>query len=438
MFHAAVDAADPRRAVHAHLRRDGDRLAVRAGAGEVFVPLPRPGRGRVIVVGAGKGAAPMARAVEEILEGQVWGGVVCVKDGHGSPLERVRVLEAAHPMPDERGVRAAEQILDLVRGAGEGDLVLSVLSGGGSALLTLPAPGVSLDDLRALTDLLLASGADIGQINALRKHLSQVKGGRLAAAAQPARVVNLVLSDVVGDRLDVIASGPFTADPSTFSEARGILERYRLTPRVPPAVLRALEAGERGELAETPKPGDPALGAVVHAVVGSNRLSLEAAAVKARELGYRPLILSSRLQGEAREAARFLAAIAVESRASGEPVSPPACLLAGGETTVTLRGKGKGGRNQELALALALELAGCPGIVGLSGGTDGTDGPTDAAGAVCDEATAARARALGLEPRRHLEGNDSYPLFAALGDLLLTGPTRTNVMDVQVLLVGAN
>lgn len=436
VFKAAVAAADPRQAVGAHLRVEGDRLAVRTASGEVWVPLPRPGPGRVIVVGAGKGSAPMAQAVEEVLGGRVWGGVVCVKDGHGAPLERVRVFEASHPVPDGRGVRAAQEILALVRDTGEEDLVVSVLSGGGSALLTLPAPGVDLDDLRALTDLLLASGADIGEINVLRKHLSQVKGGRLAAAARPARVVNLVLSDVVGDRLDVIASGPFSADPSTFAQAQEILGRYGLADRVPSAVRRTLEAGERGEIPETPKEGDPALGGVVHAVVGSNRLSLEAAAEKARALGFRPLILSSRLQGEAREAARFLTAIAVESRVSGDPVPPPACLLAGGETTVTLRGGGKGGRNQELALALALELEGWPGLAGLSGGTDGTDGPTDAAGAVSDHTTVARARALGLDPRRHLDGNDSYPFFDSLGDLLRTGPTRTNVMDIQVLLVG--
>ncbi|MBE0618734.1 MAG: DUF4147 domain-containing protein, partial [Proteobacteria bacterium] len=337
IFRAGVAAADPGRAVKAHLAVESHRLAVRTAAGEVHVGLPRSGEGRVIVVGAGKGSAPMARAVEEILAGRVWGGAVCVKDGHGATLERIQVLEASHPVPDGRGVRAAERILGLVRGAGAEDLVISVLSGGGSALLTLPAPGVTLEDLRSLTDLLLGSGASIGEINTLRKHLSQVKGGRLAVAAHPARVVNLVLSDVVGDRLDVIASGPFTADPSTFAQAREILVRYGLLDRVPEAVRQAVEAGVLSEVAETPKAGDPALVGVVQAIVGSNRLSLEAAAGKARDLGYRPLILSSQVQGEAREAARFLAAIAKESRLSGDPLPPPACLLAGGETTVTLK-----------------------------------------------------------------------------------------------------
>lgn len=436
LFEAAVAAAEPRRAVAAHLRVADDRLGARTPEGETWVDLPRAGAGRVLVVGAGKGSAPMAQAVEEVLGARVWGGAVCVKDGHGVPLERVAVLEASHPVPDARGLEAAARILELVRGAGPEDLVISVFSGGGSALLTLPAPGVSLEDLRELTGLLLACGASIGEINALRKHLSQVSGGRLAVAAHPARVVNLVLSDVVGDKLDVIASGPLSADPSTFAQARETLRRYGLEDRVPLTVHRVLEAGERGEVPETPKEGHPALEGVVHAVVGSNRLSLEAAAEAARRLGYRPLLLSSRLQGEAREAARFLAAVAKESQLSGDPVPPPACLLAGGETTVTLRGTGKGGRNQELALALALELEGWPGIAGLSGGTDGTDGPTDAAGAVCDHATVPRARSRGLDPRRHLDDNDSYAFFDALGDLVRTGPTRTNVMDVQVLLVG--
>ncbi len=434
VFESAVAAADPRGAVAQHLRVEGERLVLRQGAGkERSVPLPA---GRVIVVGAGKASAPMALAVEELLGARVWGGLVCVKDGHGLPLRRVEVVEASHPVPDERGVQAAGRILDLVRGAGPADLVVAVLSGGGSALLTRPVEGVELEDLQALTGELLACGASIGEINALRKHLSAVKGGRLAAAAHPAPVVNLVLSDVVGDRLDVIASGPFTGDPTTFAVCGEILDRYGLRERVPVSVRRALEAGSTGRLPETPKPGDARLETVFHAVVGSNRLSLEAAARRAGELGYAPVVLTSMLEGESREAAKFLASIAKQCRASNTPAEPPACVLAGGETTVTLKGSGLGGRNQELALALALELEGWPGIVGLSGGTDGTDGPTDAAGAVATWDTAARGRALGAEPRDFLEGNDSYRFFDRVGGLLRTGPTRTNVMDVQVLLVG--
>lgn len=410
-------------------------LVVEGLGGAVRVPLPRAGR--VLVVGAGKGSAPMAAALESLLGDRIETGLVCVKDGHGTPLSRVEVCEAAHPVPDARGVAAGERILSLVAAAGKDDLVLSVLSGGGSALLTLPAEGVSLGDLQALTDQLLASGAAIGEINTLRKHLSRVKGGRLALAAHPARVVNLVLSDVVGDRLEVIASGPFTADPTTFADAREVLARYGLLERAPAPVRRTIEAGVRGEIEETPKAGDPALAGVTHAIVGSNRRSLDAAARCARELGYQPLILSSQVQGEAREVARVLSAVAKEVRLTGTPVAPPAAILAGGETTVTLQGEGRGGRNQELALALALELDGWEGLVGLSGGTDGSDGPTDAAGALAAATTVSRAAARHLAPRRHLERNDSYPFFDALGDLIRTGPTRTNVMDVQILLVGA-
>lgn len=432
----AVTAADPQQAVEGRVRREGDRLMVDAVGGPAVVALPSPEKGRVLVVGAGKGSGPMAQALEGLLGDRLAGGIVCVKDGHTVPLARIDVVEASHPVPDARGVAAAGRMLALVQGAGAEDLIISVLSGGGSALMALPAPGVTLEDLQSLTALLLSCGATIGEINALRKHLSGVAGGRLAAAAAPARVLNLALSDVVGDRLDVIASGPFTADPSTWADAQEILRRYGLLAHVPPGVRDLVEVGAEGRGVETPKPGDPALARVVHAVVGSNRLSLEAAAHRARALGYAPLILGSQIEGEAREVAKVLAAVAKECRLTGTPQAPPACLLAGGETTVTLRGEGKGGRNQELALALALELEGWSGMVALSGGTDGTDGPTDAAGAVVDGDTVLRARGLGLVPERCLADNDSYRFFDALGDLLRTGPTRTNVMDVQILLVG--
>jgi len=435
IFRRAVAAADPRQAVLDRVRVEGDHLTVDGTDGRVRIPIPPPGRGRVLVVGAGKASAPMADALEALLDDRVSGGLVCVKDGHTSPLRRVELREASHPIPDERGAEAAERILGLVTTAGEGDLILSVFSGGGSALLPLPAKGVPLQDIQLLTDQLLASGASIDEINTLRKHLSRVAGGRLGVAAHPAAVVNLVLSDVVGDRLDVIASGPFSPDPSTYAEALGILDRGGLLARVPCTVRSTLESGARGELPETPKPGDRSLERVTHAIVGSNCRSLEEAARKAREMGYRPLILSSFVQGEAREVAKVLAAVAKQCHASGDPIVPPACLLAGGETTVTLRGHGLGGRNQELALGLALELDGWPDIAGLSGGTDGTDGPTDAAGAVVTGATLSRARAKNLDARRSLAENDSYRFFDALGDLIRTGPTRTNVMDVQILLV---
>ena len=436
IFGAAVAAAEPARAVHAHLALEGDTLVVTGVTGIDRVWLPEAGEGRVLVVGAGKGSAPMAHALEELLGERITGGLVCVKDGHGCPLQRIELREASHPVPDERGVAAGVEMVALVAGAGADDLVLAVLSGGGSALLAAPAAGVSLADLQELTAQLLSCGASIDEINTLRKHLSQVKGGRLAAAAHPAQVVNLVLSDVVGDRLDVIASGPFSADPSTFADAAAILDRYALRQLVPASVRQVIESGVAGAVAETPKPGAPELAAVTHAVVGCNRLSLESAAAKARSFGYRTLVLSSRVQGEAREVARVLAAVAMECQLTGAPVAPPACVLAGGETTVTLRGKGRGGRNQELALSLALELEGCEGVVGLSGGTDGTDGPTDAAGAVALPDTVSRGEQQGMNAYSFLQDNDSYSYFDAIGDLIRTGPTRTNVMDVQVLLVG--
>ncbi len=436
IFRAGVDASDPRRAVEAHVAFDGERLTVDSVQGRVDVSVPRPREGRVWVVGAGKGSAPLAQALEDLLGDRISGGLVCVKDEHGAPTKRIEIREASHPVPDPRGVEAASQILEMVRDATENDLVLSVLSGGGSALLTLPAEGVTLHDLQGLTNELLACGASIDEINTLRKHVSQVKGGRLAQAAHPAPVINLVLYDVVGDRLDVIVSGPFSADPTTFEEAKEILDRYGILEKVPAPVRTVIEAGVRGEVAETPKEGDSALKGVVQAIVGSNEQSVKSAAETDDQLGYRTLDLSSLVEGEARVVARVLAAIAKQCRLSGIPVPPPACILAGGETTVTLKGSGLGGRNQELALALSLELEGWPGIIGLSGGTDGTDGPTDAAGAVATADTAPNAQARGLDPRRYLAANDSYHFFEALGDLIKTGPTRTNVMDIQVLLVG--
>jgi len=436
IFQSAVDAADPFCAVERSVSVDGNYLISNEGR-RVRINLPQPGKGRILVVGAGKGTAPMAQAVEGLLGDRIDGGVVCVKDGHGCKLDRIKVMQASHPLPDDRGVAAAREILDLVSGAGEDDLIISLLSGGGSALLTLPAEGVELGQLQQLTELLLASGAEISEINTVRKHLSKVKGGRLAAAASPASVLNLVLSDVVGDRLDVIASGPFTPDPTTYSDAKAILQRFGVWEKVAENIRGVILAGERGDFADTPKPGEGEFEKIQHSIIGSNRVSIEAAAETARELGYSPLVLTSLLEGEAREAARFLAAVAKECALTGSPVAPPVCLLAGGETTVTIKGKGLGGRNQELALALSIELDGWEGIAGFSGGTDGTDGPTDAAGAVATWSTASRAKQLGLNADEYLTDNDSYHFFDHLGDLVKTGPTRTNVMDVQILLVSA-
>jgi hydroxypyruvate reductase len=397
--------------------------------------IPVPEHGRVWIVGAGKAAVPMAAAAEVALGDLVADGVVVTKVGHGGPLHRVRVLEAGHPVPDAAGVDAARQIAEVVTSAGPDDVIVCVISGGGSALLAALAPGVSLDDERATTELLLASGATINEMNCIRKHLSLLKGGGLARLAAPRPTLSLILSDVVGDPLDVIASGPTVGDPTTFEDALAILERYRLLDRVPAAVRRRLERGRRGDEQETVKPGDAALSSAINVLVGTNAIALRSARHEAERRGYATRILSAEITGEARELARGHAALGRSIETASEPIAPPACLLSGGEPTVTLTGNGKGGRNQEFALAAALALEGSRRVLLLSAGTDGSDGPTDAAGAFADGTTVARAAALGLDAQRHLDAHDAYPLFEALGDLVRTGPTLTNVMDLHVVLV---
>jgi hydroxypyruvate reductase len=391
---------------------------------------------RVFVIGAGKAGASMARAVESLLGGRITGGLVSVKYGHTGPLRRVELIECGHPVPDEAGVRGAERIAAMARQAGPRDLVICLISGGASALLPAPAPPVTLAEKQETTRLLLACGATIHEINAVRKHLSELKGGQLARLAAPATVLALLLSDVIGDDLDVIGSGPTAPDSSTFASARAVLEKYGLLERVPKSVVERIERGMRGELEETPKPGDALFRRVQNLIVGSNRLAADEAAREARKLGYRTAVLSTFIEGETRDVALVHAAVAKEILASGRPLRPPACVISGGETTVTLRGSGLGGRNQEFVLAAAIALSGYDRVVVLSGGTDGTDGPTDAAGAVADGRTVARARRLGLEAARFLAENDSYHFFEPLGDLLKTGPTKTNVMDIRLLLVG--
>lgn len=430
IFHAAVRAVDPGEAIRRHVARDGSRLRL----GQVTLDLARAGQ--VVVVGCGKAAAPMAAAVEEIVGDRLGRGVVVTKYGHVQPTRIIRVREAGHPVPDEAGIAGAKAILDHVRGLGPDDLVLVLISGGGSALTPAPVEGVSLAEKQALTQILLACGADIREMNAVRKHISRFKGGQLARAAQPARVMALILSDIVGDPLDAIASGPTVPDPTTYGDALGTLDRYRIRGLIPASIRSRLEAGARGEAPETPKPEDPLFARVCCVIVGSNIQALEAARSEARALGLAPMILSSSIEGETREVARMHVALAREVRATGNPVKPPACLISGGETTVTLRGSGKGGRNQEFVLAAALDMAGLRDAVVLSAGTDGTDGPTDAAGAIADGETCARALAAGLDPRKALDANDAYPFFRKLGDLILTGPTKTNVMDVRLVLVG--
>ncbi len=430
IFRAALRAADPVEAVRRHLRVQRDTLV----AGSQRYRLNRIQN--IYVLGAGKAGAPMAAAVERVLGGRLTAGLVNVKYGHLVPLKRVQLNECGHPVPDLNGVHGAQRIAELATRAGERDLVICLISGGASALLPAPAAPVTLEEKQQTTRLLLACGATIHEINAVRKHISTIKGGQLARLAFPATVISLLLSDVIGDDLDVIGSGPTAPDASTFADALSVLDKYDLRHRVPATVRERLEQGAAGLIPETPKPGDEAFSRTQNLIVGSNRLAVEAAEEMARRLGLRSLVLSTTIEGETREVARVHAAIAREILTSGRPAKPPVAVISGGETTVTLRGKGLGGRNQEFVLAAAIELAGWPRVVVLSGGTDGTDGPTDAAGAIADGATLARAERLGLDARRYLADNDSYHFFEPLGDLLKTGPTNTNVMDVRLMLVG--
>jgi glycerate 2-kinase len=409
IFRAALEAADPYAAVLRHLQFDGRTLI----AGRRRYRMAD--FDRVQVIGAGKATAAMARAVERVLGRRIAGGMINVLDGGASKLRRIDLNPAGHPIPDERGHQGALRILEIARAAGPRDLLICVISGGASALLPAPLAGNSLAAKQAITQQLLLSGANIHELNAVRKHMSAIKGGRLAAAAYPAHVLGLILSDVIGDDLDVIGSGPTVGDPSMAVEAECVLRKYGVS---------------AGPLEETPKPGDPRLARVQNLIVGSNRLAMDAAASKAKELGYRTLVLSSSIDGETRDIARMHAAIAREIRAR------PACILSGGETTVTVRGKGLGGRNQEFVLAAAIALAGHPCTI-FSAGTDGLDGPTDAAGAIADEKTLARAQVLKLDAREFLRDNDSYHFFEPLDALVKTGPTGTNVMDVRILLIPA-
>ena len=432
VFQAALKAVDPVEAILRYTRVADDTLFV----GEHQFAFKD--YDRILVAGAGKAGAPMARALEDLLGDRIADGVVVVKEGHGLPLSHVRIHEASHPVPDERGIQGAEEILSLVKDAGERDLVLCLISGGGSALLVAPAEGVSLEDKQEVTRLLLSCGADIHEINTIRKHLSRAKGGGLARFAFPATVVSLILSDVIGDDLNVIASGPAVPDTSTFDDTRQVLEKYNIQDEVPASVRKRIDQGLQGNIEDTPKAGDAVFQRCYSELVGTNIQALKAAGTKAEELGYQTLILSSTVEGEAREVAKVLTAIAREVQRSANPLSTPACILCGGETTVTIQGEGKGGRNQELALAAALVIDGMQNVVVLAGGTDGNDGPTDAAGAMADGSTLARSRAQGLDPLDYLRRNDSYNFFQPLDDLVITGPTRTNVMDVYMVLVGSS
>lgn len=429
LVNAALAAVEPAAALKRQLRLVGDRLQV----GDRTYDLRR--YRRVLVVGGGKAGAPMAQAVEAILGDRISAGIVNVKYGYTAPTRIVELNQAGHPIPDEKGVAGAQKMADLVRGATEDDLVIALISGGGSALTVLPSPGISLADKRRLTDALLRSGANINEMNAVRKHLSQVKGGGLARLAYPAEIITLMLSDVVGSPLDVIASGPTVPDTSTFQDAWAVLESHGLVEELPKSIADQLRAGLAGEAPETPKPGDAIFARCHNVVIASNEIAAQAAVEQARQDRLNPLLLSTFVEGEAREVARVVAGIAKEMAYSGNPVRPPACVVLGGETTVTVKGHGLGGRNQELALAAAVQIAGLPDATILTLATDGSDGPTDAAGAIVDGDTCRRARELGLDPQQFLADDDSYHFFQRLGDLVITGPTNTNVNDLTFVLV---
>jgi hydroxypyruvate reductase len=408
MFGAAIEAALPEKSVPRH--------------------LPSPPAGRTVVVGCGKAAAAMAKAVEKHWPGEL-SGLVVTRYEHHVPTRRIEVVEASHPVPDAAGERAARRILDSVRGLTADDLVLFLVSGGGSALMALPAPGLTLADKQSINRALLKSGASITEMNCVRKHLSAIKGGRLAAACAPARVVTLAISDVPGDDPGVIASGPTVADPTTFADALAILDKYGI--REPAAAIRHLRAAQE----ETPKPGDPRLARCELEMIATPQISLEAAAEVARRAGVTPVILGDAIEGESREVARVHAGIARQVRRHGQPAKAPCVLLSGGETTVTVRGTGRGGRNVEFLLALAVALAGEPGVHALAGDTDGIDGTEDNAGALLSPDSLARASARAMDAKKMLADNDGYGFFQGLDDLVITGPTLTNVNDFRAVLI---
>jgi len=429
IFQAGLAAVAPGAAVKKFCRRQGDCFRVDGREYDLN------DFNRVVVLGAGKAGAAMAKAVEDLLKDHIDEGLIVVKYGHLEPLEKIRIIEAGHPLPDDNGYSGAKAMLELAKTADEHTLIICLISGGGSALMPYPVSGVRLEDKQKTTELLLDCGADIHEINTIRKHLSELKGGGLARASFPATMVCLILSDVVGDDLDSIASGPCVADPRTFSDCNRIIKQYGLEGKVPLAVKEHLDRGSKGHVEETPKDGSIIFDNIFNVVIGCNYEALQVSKKKAEELGYNTLLLSSLIEGETKDAAAFHMALAKEIVLHNEPVTRPACLISGGETTVTIEGQGKGGRNQEFVLASAIKMENMQNTVVLSAGTDGTDGSTDAAGAITDSTVLTRAKDLGLAPRQYLKNNDSYHFFDALGDLYKTGPTNTNVMDVRIILV---
>ncbi len=408
MFDAAVAAALPQHSVPLH--------------------MPKPPKGRTIVVGAGKASAAMAKAFEDHWPHPLE-GLVVTRYGHAVPCKKIRIVEAAHPVPDAAGAAVAADMLKLVQGLTADDLVVALISGGASALLSLPAQAITAEEKRAVNKALLACGVPIAEMNCVRKHLSAIKGGRLAAAAFPARVKTLVISDVPGDDISAVGSGPTVADPTSFADALAIVERYRLD--LPASVMGRLKSAKD----ETPKPGDPRLATATAHLIASPQQSLEASAAVAKQNGFTPLILGDAIEGEAKEIGIAMAGIALQARRFGQPARPPCAIISGGETTVTLKGNGVGGRNVEFLLSLAVKLHGASGIHALAADTDGVDGAAEVAGAMLTPDTLERARKVGLDARVLLENNDAHTFFAKLGDQLVTGPTLTNVNDIRIILV---
>ncbi len=428
IFQAALKAADPYETIKDEVSLQGNRLKIghcRYDIGKFH---------KLFVIGAGKGSGRMAQAIEEILGPHITDGFVVVKYGYTAPLKKIKIHEAAHPIPDRQGLHGTEKIMKLLQHAGEKDLIIFLISGGGSALLPSPQKGIPFQDKQRLTNTLLKCGATIREINVLRKHLSKLKGGRLAKLAYPATLVSLILSDIIGDPVDSIASGPTAPDSSTFRNCLEILNRYKVANKTSPAILNFLLKGSKGHIEETPKERDRCFLKTQNLIVGNNFKSVKAAFTKAKQLGYHSLILSTMIEGETREVAKVHAAILKEIFQSGNPIKIPACIISGGETTVTIRGKGLGGRNQEFVLASAIEIKGMKHAVVASIGTDGTDGPTDAAGAIADGLTVSRAEMLNMHPIKYLNENNAYHFFKGLDDLIITGPTNTNVMDIRIML----
>ena len=428
-YYVAIEEASPEVSLKMNLRVKGDKIQL----GSEWLSLHDIGK--IWVIGFGKASAAMAEVTENILGDLIHDGVVVTKYEHAVPLKKIKIFEAAHPVPDENGVRATRQIIELLEKTGGKDLVIALISGGGSALMVHTRAGISLKDKQDITNLLLRKGVPIEKMNVVRKHLSAVKGGRLARLALPARVVSFIISDVIGDKPASIASGATTPDPSDFAGAEEILKDYKIWPELSPALRQWFLNQRKNPAAETPKPGDPLFSKVKNIIVANNQKALLAVKELAHRNGWEPLVLSSSVQGEAGEIARFYGAIAREIRLSGQPLPPPACIIAGGETTVTVTGDGKGGRNTEMVLAVLKDLAGLGDAAFFSVGTDGTDGPTDAAGAFGFSDSLNRAASLGLQWKGFLKNNDSYSFFKKIDDLFSPGASGTNVIDIQVLLI---